>query len=160
MTTDRHPRPSAGHPFAPAVFVALAGVVAFLSFADRAPALVRGFLRAGARVADRVQRAIGVSVVDTRDVPFEWDLLGHFVLWATVAVVGWWTFRSRASATAVAIGFFVVSYLVEIGQAVLSTNRSPDVRDLVANALGIAVGMVLAVTVDAATRPSAPEPAR
>ncbi|MEM9131809.1 MAG: hypothetical protein AAF962_09405 [Actinomycetota bacterium] len=156
MATVLHPRsssdptatpsPPSGRRLATLVFVALAGLVAVLSFADRAPGLVRRGLRASVRLSNAIEDATGLSVIDARDLPYSWDLVGHFALWLTVAVVGWWTYRRRLPATVLALVLFIGSYAVEIGQSYLSTTRTPDPQDLVANALGIAVGMTLAVT--------------
>lgn len=167
MATALHPRPStspsssrspateqadaptsgSNRRLATGVFIALAGVVAVLSFADRAPDLVRQGLRASVQLSTAIEDATGLSVFDARDLPYSWDLVGHFALWLSVAVVGWWTFRRRLSALTLALTLFIGSYAVEIGQAYLSTTRTPDPQDLVANALGIAVGMTAAVTV-------------
>lgn len=158
MATALHPRPSptdtvaapsprSGRRLATGVFVALAVAVAVLSFADRAPELVRQGLRASVRLSTSIENATGLDVVDARDLPYSWDVVGHFGLWLAVAVAAWWAFRRRLSALALGLTLFIVSYAVEIGQSYLTTTRTPDPRDLLANALGIAVGMTVAVAV-------------
>lgn len=158
MATALHPRPSpaapspvpsprSGRRLATGVFVALAGAVAVLSFADRAPDLVRQGLRASVRLSTAIENATGLDVVDARDLPYSWDVVGHFGLWLAVAVAAWWAFRRRLSALALGLTLFIVSYAVEIGQSYLTTTRTPDPRDLLANALGIVVGMTIAVAV-------------
>lgn len=126
-------------------FVVLVGVVAVLSFADRAPDVVREILRSLVGLGRRVEDTLGVDLIDARDLPYSWDVVGHFVLWFGVAVVGWWAFRRRFSAIALGATMFAASYAVEIGQAVFTSTRRPDLADLVANALGIALGLTLAV---------------
>ena len=127
------------------VFAVLGGIVAVLSFADGAPGVIHRLLRSTARVVSGVQDLVGVQLVDLRDLPFEWDVVGHFVLWAAVAVVGWWALRHRVTAVSLGFGCFAASYLVEIGQSVLTVSRRPDLRDLAANALGIVAGLVVVV---------------
>lgn len=128
--------------------VILGGIVAVLSFADSAPDVIRGFLRSAARVISGVQDLVGVQLIDVRNLPFEWDTAGHFVLWAAVAVIGRWALRHRVTAVSLGLGCFAASYLVEIGQSVLTVSRRPDLRDLAANALGIVVGLVLVVAAE------------
>lgn len=130
--------------------VVLSGIVAVLSFADGAPDVIRRLLRSAARVIAGVQDLVGVQFVDFRDLPFEWDTAGHFVLWAAVAVVGRWALGHRVTAVSLGLGCFAASYLVEIAQSVLTVSRRPDLRDLAANALGIVVGLVFAVGLERA----------
>lgn len=143
--TEPTSTPGPDRRLAAVVVASLAGLVALLSFADGAPDAVRRGLRVAARAIARVQELLGIQLVDLGDLPFEWDIVGHFVLWAAVAVVGRWAFRHRVAAVSLGLGCFAASYLVEIGQSVLTVSRRPDLRDLGANALGIVVGLVFAV---------------
>ncbi|MEM9520786.1 MAG: hypothetical protein AAGA37_15815 [Actinomycetota bacterium] len=109
-------------------FVVVSGLASMLLFADGAPGLVRDGLRASGFPR----------------LPYSWDVVGHVVLWFAVAFIAWWTFARRISAAALAVALVVASYGSEIGQAYLTTTRRPDVRDLAANGLGIAAGLIAA----------------
>ena len=126
------------------VFVILAGLVGVLSFADRASGLVRVTRRTSVRLSDSVANLTGLDIIDARSFPYSWDLVGHFALWLLTAVVGWWAFGRRVSAITLAGALFLTSYATEIGQSILTATRTPDSQDLVANAIGIAVGMAVA----------------
>lgn len=136
--------PTSRRRLAPVVFVLLAGAVALLSFADRAPRLVRPALRSVVGLIE----SFGLPVIEARDLPYDWDVVGHFGLWLSLAVVSWWTFRPRVTAPTLAFTLFMASYAVEIGQSFLTTTRTPDPRDLAANGLGIVVGLMAAAAVE------------
>lgn len=153
MTTTNVPRSDGAHVVAASagsrwlastVFAAIVSAAAVLSFADSAPGLVRRWLRVMARSWVMVQDAVGVELLNPRDIPFEWDAVGHVVIWFAVAAAGWWILHRRVSAIVLATSFFLLSYAVEIGQSLFTTSRALDGRDLVANAVGIAVGTFVA----------------
>jgi len=138
-----------------AVFAALIAVAAVLSFADRAPDIV---FPAAASLGGVIEGVTGIDLFGRGGLGLEFDLVGHVVLWSTLAAASWWTFRSRVPAMIQALGLFAASCAVEIGQFYITSTRVPDPVDLVANAIGITAGlgvaMVIGSTVGATRRRS------
>lgn len=125
-------------------FVAVVGV---LSFADRAPRASRAILRRIQWLGQRVERRFGWDFVDRSDVPLAYDTAGHFAMWFLAAALGWWLLHHKTSPLVLGLGLVAVSAGIEVGQGFLSSTRTPDVQDLLANAIGVSVGLTLAVLV-------------
>lgn len=131
-------------------FTGLAGAVGVLSFADRAPGTTQAILRRVRSVGQRVEQRSGYDLIDRGDVPVAFDTAGHLVLWFLAGLIGWWAFHRRTTPAFLALCLFTVSAGIEVGQSYLSTSRSPDIFDLVANGAGIALGVALAVAIGSA----------
>lgn len=80
-----------------------------------------------------------------------WDKLNHFAAFASLAVAGFMGFQRRW--VPVALGLLTYGGLIELLQSLTST-RVGDGVDLLADAIGIALGLGLAATV--ARRAAAP----
>lgn len=130
----------------PAVLLAgFSVVLGILSFADRAPGTTQAALRRVQDVGRKVENRSGLDVIDRGDVPLAFDTAGHLFLWFIAGVIGWWAFSRRTSPVFLALCLFTISAGVEVGQSYLSTSRSPDLLDLVANGAGILFGVSFAV---------------
>ena len=136
-----------GRLFRSLLFIACLLVVALLSFADRAPGLVERALDRVQRIGSRGEHLLGVDWFDRGDIPFGWDVVGHAVLWAVVAFLAHLVFRSRVPSVFVALALVTLSAGVEVGQGLLSATRSPEMLDLIANAMGVGIGTSLAMIV-------------
>ena len=74
------------------------------------------------------------------------DKLQHFAAYALLAL--WFGGLSHRQAHGwVALALLLLGALMEVLQGVLPLHRTADLRDLLANALGIAFGIVLARTI-------------
>ena len=110
---------------------------------DRAPGLFR-------RLSDRLDvgtvRTAAAQVTPGGDVPRS-DFILHVTLWAVAtALIGLAT-RSTRSRVMAASTVLAYSVALEIGQGVFTQSRSPQAADIVANAIGVAAGLALAVAV-------------
>ncbi|MEZ5342108.1 MAG: hypothetical protein R2706_11870 [Acidimicrobiales bacterium] len=115
-----------------------------LLFGDGAPALVKQLWRSVRAVGHRAEVAFNLDVVDRSDLPFRYDTIGHFGLYAMAGALAWFVFRERASALAIGTVVVAVSGLIEVAQPLLSEGRNMEGRDFVANAVGVTVGVVAA----------------
>jgi hypothetical protein len=117
---------------------------------------ILGPVRAGASTAVEVGRAVelgtGVDLASRSTVPVDADTLGHFVLWAGVGVVTAGFARRPAARIQLALGLFALSGAVEVGQRYLSSSRSAELSDLMANGVGLAVGFLAYSVVEGALR--------
>ncbi len=132
-------------------FMFLAGV-GVLSLADRAPGAAERAVDFGQRAGSFGERSVGLDLIDRGDVPFAFDTVGHFVLWAGAGVLGYVAFGRRTSATFITVSLITLSAGVEVGQGLLSSTRHPGLTDLIANAVGVSVGVGVAVFVWAMSR--------
>lgn len=123
------------------------GLVAVLSFADRAPSGTRELLGRGRWVVARAEQRLGVDWVDRSDIPFAFDTMGHLALWAIAGFLATVAFERRVSPAFIALSLASLSAGIEIGQGVLSATRRPEVHDLVANVIGIGLGTAIALSV-------------
>lgn len=122
--------------------LALAAVTTAVLLSDRAPDLYGDALRRVGRVARRVRDWSGVDV-QRSDVPFGAFQLGHVVLFAGVMLVAGFVLRRRVRPVVLALVVFTLSAGFELVQPVLSRTRHQQVDDLVANGVGIVVGLVV-----------------
>jgi len=71
------------------------------------------------------------------------DKLEHTFAYALLAL--WFAgIYPRTRYPVIALGLFGLGILVEVGQSVMHVGRQADLRDVLANTLGIATGLVLA----------------
>lgn len=118
-----------------------------LSFADRAPGLSKVGLGWVRQIGQRIEMRSGYDFIDRSDVPFAYDTIGHMTLWFIAGLLCWWLFGRRSTPTFIAISLFAVSAGVEVAQGFLASTRTPDVVDLAANGVGIALGVFVGVTI-------------
>ena len=128
----------------PLGLVLFLGAITMLSLADRAPRLVRVLWASIRRVGSAAERMIGFDVVDRSDIPLAMDTIGHVGLWGIAGVLSCLTFSRRTSLVFLILSLIVLSAGVEVGQGLLSSSRRPEVRDLVANTIGITAGVLAA----------------
>ena len=112
-----------------------------LMLSDRAP----GFLRRvfGDVVVRLSERIDATGRIPGEQLP-ETDAVVHLALWASATLlVGLtiWTWRGLLIAS---LTMLAISALVEIAQGVYSSTREVDPNDAVANATGVALGMLAA----------------
>lgn len=74
------------------------------------------------------------------------DKLGHFLAYFTLTTWAVWILRTRRAHLLAALALVGLGIVMEIAQASLTTLRLGDVRDAVANTLGVAVGLSLTLT--------------
>ena len=96
-------------------------------------------------VGSRIERIVGFDVVDRGDVPFAFDTIGHVALWAIAGALAYAAFGRSRPPVLIAAVLLAVSAAVEVGQGVLSSTRSPELMDVVANAVGLGIGLAAAV---------------
>ena len=73
------------------------------------------------------------------------DKVEHFVAYAGLALLGAWAFTRRLRR--VTVGLIIGGVGVEVLQATMPFGRQGDVVDALANSLGVALGMGLALLV-------------
>ncbi len=78
--------------------------------------------------------------------PAHSDKLGHFLAYFTLTAWAVWTFRARRSHLFAALALVGLGLAMEFAQANLTKVRLGDVRDALANTLGVAVGLSLTFT--------------
>lgn len=78
--------------------------------------------------------------------PRDSDKLGHLLAYFTLSAWAVMIFRSRRAQFLAALGLFVLGLSMELAQAQLTTTRLGDLRDALANTLGILAGMALGLT--------------
>ena len=78
--------------------------------------------------------------------PAHSDKLGHFLAYFVLTAWAVWTFRSRRAHLLAALSLLALGVAMEFAQANLTKVRFGDVRDALANTLGVAVGLSLTFT--------------
>ncbi len=120
-------------------FLGFAFVVAGLSFSDRAP----GFTSArGYWFARSVEAQAGMDLFSRGDIPFRFDAIGHFLMWSLAGLLGWFAIGRRDSGLFLIASLSAISAGVEFVQPLLSSSRASSYQDLIANVLGITLGVV------------------
>ena len=79
------------------------------------------------------------------DVP-DGDKIGHFLAYF---VLSWWSmnlFSTRRERVLAALSLVALGVAMELAQAAFTSDRMMDIRDAVANTLGVIVGQGLALT--------------
>ncbi len=97
-------------------------------------------------VGSRLEGTLGFDVVDRADVPFAFDTIGHLGLWAIAGILAYIAFGQKRSLVLIAAVLVAISAAVEAGQGLLSSTRTPELMDLLANAVGVGVGLAVAVS--------------
>ncbi len=120
-------------------FLGFALVVAGLSFSDRAP----GFTSArGLWFARAVEAQAGMDLISRGDIPWRFDAVGHFLMWSLAGLLGWFAIGRRDSGLFLIASLSAISAGVEFVQPILSSSRASSYQDLIANVLGITLGVV------------------
>lgn len=78
--------------------------------------------------------------------PAHSDKIGHFLAYFMLSAWAVWTFRSRRAHLLAALALVALGIAMEFAQANLTRVRLGDVRDALANTLGVAVGLSLTFT--------------
>lgn len=78
--------------------------------------------------------------------PAHSDKLGHFLAYLVLSAWAVWTFRTRRAHLLAALALVALGVAMEFAQANLTRVRLGDVRDALANTLGVAVGLSLTFT--------------
>ena len=78
------------------------------------------------------------------DVP-EGDKMGHFLAYALLAAWAVWIFRDTRGHRRAALALLALGVAIEIAQGTLTSNRTMDARDALADAAGILAGWWLAL---------------
>ena len=78
--------------------------------------------------------------------PAHSDKIGHFLAYFMLTAWAVWTFRSRRAHLLAALALVALGVAMEFAQANLTRVRLGDVRDALANTLGVAVGLSLTFT--------------
>ncbi len=131
----------------PLLFFGFVIVIGLLSLADRAPDLVKSEWSVVQRIGSIGERLVGLDIIDRGDIPLAFDTVGHLALWGIAGVLAYIAFGRRTSPWFLMISLITLSAGVELGQGFLSATRRPQVTDLIANSIGVAVGVALAAVV-------------
>ncbi len=78
--------------------------------------------------------------------PQDSDKIGHFLAYFTLSAWAVSIFRTRGAQGLAALSLVALGLGIEWAQANLTDNRQGDLRDALANSLGIALGFVLSFT--------------
>ncbi len=91
---------------------------------------------------------IGLSLLPpiTLDGPPDSDKIGHFLAYFILSAWAVSIFRTRRAQALAALSLVLLGLGVEWAQANLTTTRQGDLRDALANTLGIALGFALGFT--------------
>lgn len=130
------------------LFIGLIGVAALLfnvvlMISDRAPGITRrlfgGFAQ---RLTDRLDTT---SAIDTADIPGN-DAIVHIGVWALATALVALTVWRWVALIPVGAVVFAASVAVEVGQGRYSSTRAVEFSDILANAVGVGVGIGTAAT--------------
>ncbi len=80
------------------------------------------------------------------DGPPDSDKIGHFLAYFVLSAWAMAIFRTRRAQLLAALSLVALGLAIEWGQANLTATRHGDLRDALANTLGIALGFALAFT--------------
>lgn len=122
-------------------------IAAVLLLSDRAGGLgvrVKTFIL---DVGEAFEDAFGVDWLDRDSIPGTFDQIGHAVLWGGGMFLIGLTFRRWVHPIVTALAIGVLSAVFEYLQAVLTVSRTPQVTDVVANASGILIALVLVLII-------------
>lgn len=104
---------------------------------------LKSFCRTGFAVCILIVCVLSLLPEDeVPDVAFS-DKVHHLIAYAVIAALGMLGYRGPRAAVAVVIGSIALGGLLEIGQGYVP-GRYADMLDFVANAAGVAVGLILA----------------
>jgi len=78
------------------------------------------------------------------DVP-DGDKIGHFLAYALLAAWAMWIFRERRGQLRAALALCLLGVVIEVMQGTLTTHRSMDWHDAIADFVGVLVGGWLAL---------------
>lgn len=134
-----------------ALAILVLGGAAAALLSDRAPGALDAVTDRAAAEVQAVERTTGRDLVSRDDVPIDAQTLGHGVLFAALTVTVALAAGRRASLLLVGAGVFAVSVGFEVLQAQLTTTRLAEPGDLVANAVGVGVGLATVAVGRAAT---------
>ncbi len=121
--------------------------IAALSLSDRAGGLIWLLRSVAIRVVLRIESLSPINLpvgLDTvADLPFASDTIGHFGAWAGIGALTAWAVRSWQRRVLAGTGLFLLSALIEVGQAMFSWSRAAERSDLTANGFGVVVGITV-----------------
>lgn len=120
---------------------AFAMFIVGLSLSDRAPAFTERWVK---RLGMIFENRSGLDFIDRSDVPWDFDVVGHFFLWGLAGLLAWFALGRRVSGPFLIAGLIAISAGIEFVQPILSSTRKSQPDDLKANALGITLGVAVA----------------
>lgn len=128
-----------------AALAALAGlpVLLVLTLSDRAPRLSWQALMDLRLLGARVEGRLGLQPADV-EVPISPDVAVHLALWAAAGFVAVRLLRGHVPLAVVAAALVGASLALEVAQVVLTSTRDLQVKDALANGIGVAVGVAAA----------------
>jgi len=130
--------------------------VAALSLSDRAGGLIWVLRSVAIRLAVGIESLSPINLpigFDTvAGLPFASDTIGHFGAWAGIGALTAWAVRTWHGRVLAGAGLFLLSALIEIGQAMFSWSRAAERSDLTANGFGIVVGLAIGAALLSAAR--------
>ncbi len=125
--------------------------VAALSLSDRAGGLIWALRAVAIRLAVGIESLSPINLpvgLDTvSGLPFASDTIGHFGAWAGIGALTAWAVRSWHGRVLAGSGLFLLSALIEVGQAMFSWSRAAERSDLAANGFGIVAGVAVGAAV-------------
>lgn len=74
------------------------------------------------------------------------DKIGHFLAYATLSAWAVMIFERRRTCLWAALALVLLGIAMELAQGAFTENRQMDVRDAVANALGVLLGLCIGLT--------------
>lgn len=120
------------------------GVVLFnvaLMLSDRAPGLLESvFGDAVVRLSERIDAG---SRIPTEQLP-ESDTIVHVAVWAIATLLVALTIWTWRGLLVTSIAMLAMSAVVEIAQGLYTSTRSIEASDVIANTIGVAIGVLLA----------------
>ena len=139
-------------PLAVLAAVLLAPVVIVGSLSDRAPGAVERLVEKVQRKGSVLEERLGVDVVDLGDAPIGLWPAGHLLLWCAVGVVAHAAVGDRVRAVLLAVGLVAASFAAEVAQVLVTTHRAMQLSDMVANTVGVVLGVCGAAVVSLLAR--------
>lgn len=119
----------------------LAPVVIVGSLSDRAPGAVERLVEKVQRKGAVLEERLGVDVVDLGDAPIGLWSAGHLLLWCVVGVVAYAAVGDRVRAVLLAVGLVAASFGAEVAQVLVTTHRAMQLSDMIANTVGVVLGV-------------------
>lgn len=92
--------------------------------------------------------ALSLMPQDSVPAPGLWDKAGHVLAYAALATAGGIGYRGRRSFFLVGLGLLLLGAALELAQSFLP-DRIASLHDILANAIGIALGLLFAGTAKA-----------
>ena len=87
----------------------------------------------------------GMSLLPSENIPdkvlFSWDKLNHFIAYFSLAILWFWYYNGK-NKFQIIFALISLGIIIEIMQEYLINSRTGDYLDVMANNIGIAIGMI------------------